>query len=333
MENVLAKKLSMKSVSRSPVADVERLGDLFVRLFETALRPLLQTTISGMVLDCEVTKMASVSEGIPVPALLGVLDYPGSANSVLINMSADLVYHIIDLRLGADSGVCPVPTTRSFTGIDYALCRQALIEVGNSFEEAIETVSEGPLRDHFSLSDIKQNITTVTVAPDNADVLVISASLDIGTAARGGDFDFIVPLSVLDVIRAAVDQQRTDDRVSANDIWRTRMRKAAQDAEVPMTALLHRGHYTANFIDNLEVGQVIPIPSNATSNVSLVMNVGTQNEVEYSNNRLGGFEGRKVLKLIDEPNKSMVAYLRKSAEEAPSPRSNLELETMPPEKK
>jgi len=316
MENVLAKKLGTASVSRSPISDVEKLGDRFVRHLETALRPVLQSTISGMVMETEITKMATVSEGIPVPALLGVLGYPGAANRALINMSADLVYHIIDLRLGGDNGVCPVPTTRSFTGIDYALCRQTLKEVARSFEEAIEIISEGPLRDHFELTEIKQNITAVTIAPDNADVLQISASLDIGTAARGGDFDLIIPLSVLDVVRSAVDQRRTADRVAANDIWRLRMKRAAQDAEVPLTALLHRGDFSAGFIDDLHVGQVIPIASTATGNVNMVLKPGTPQETNFVKCRLGTFEGRKVVKLSEDPNTDMVDYLKDATRDA-----------------
>lgn len=312
MENVLAKKIGTGGTSRSPIADTERLGDLFVRMCETALRPVLQSTISGMVMETEVTKMASVAEGIPVPALLGVLSFPGAANSALINMSADLVYHIIDLRLGGDSGVCPVPTTRSFTAIDYVLCKPALLGMAHCFEDAVETVADGPLQDRFELTDIKQNITSVTIAPDNADVLVISASLDIGTAARGGDFDLIVPLSVLDVVRSAVDQRTSADKVAANDIWRVRMHKAVQEAEVALTAVLHRGSYKASFINNLEVGQVIPISGNATQTVSLVMKPGTMQETEFAVSRLGAFEGRKVLKLADDPNHTMVNYLRKS---------------------
>lgn len=316
MENVLAKKLGTASVSRSPIADVERLGDQFVRKIEGALRPILNCTISGMVLDTEVTKLSSVAEGIPVPALLGVLNFPGAANAALINMSADLVYHIIDLRLGADSGVCPIPTTRSFTGIDYRLCTSALKGIGESFEGAVEIVADGPLMDRFTLSDIKQNITSVTIAPDNADVLVISASLDIGTAARGGDFDFIVPLSVLDVVRSAVDVSKVADTIAANDIWRNRMRRAAEEAQIPLTAVLHRDAFPAQFIDGLEVGQMIPIDAKATDNVKLVMNAGSRQETVFAETRLGAFEGKKVVKLKDEPNRSFVSYLLEATAES-----------------
>ena len=315
MENVLAKKIGTASVSRSPIADVEWLGDAFVRLVDSALRPELQCSISGMVLETEITKMSSVAEGIPVPALLGVLSFPGSNNAAMINMSADLVYHIIDLRLGGDSGVCPVPTTRSFTGIDYALCRQSLVEIARSFEEAVEQVAEGPLAGHFELTDIKQNVTAVTIAPDNADVLKISASLDIGTAARGGDFDLIIPLSVLDVVRSAVDQRVSSDQVTSKDIWRSRMRRAAKEAEVPMSAILHRGAYRAAFIDDLHVGQVIPISASATGNVKLVMKPATPNETVVATCRLGAFEGRKVLKLSEDPNLAMTTYLKSATAE------------------
>lgn len=310
MPNVLAKKIGTASVSRSPIADVEQLGDQFVRGVESALRPLLKCSISGMVLDTEVTKLSAIAEGIPVPALLGVLTFQGATNAALINMSADLVYHIIDLRLGADSGVCPIPTTRSFTAIDLRLCRPVLELVATSFEQAVERAAGGPLDSAITLSDIKQNITSVSIAPDNADVLQISAALDIGTAARGGDFELIVPLSVLDVIRSSVRATGTADVFAANDIWRTRMRRAAKEAEVPLTAVLHRGRLAASFIQGMKAGDVIPIASDAPQSVSLTLNPGDPREAVFATAKLGGFEGKKVLKLASDPDPSFVSHLR-----------------------
>lgn len=308
MENVLAKKLSIASVSRSPIPDIERLGNMVIRAVEQKLRPILKASISGMVLDCEVTKLSAVAEGIPVPALLGILDIPGAANSAMINVSADLAYHIVDLRIGGDPGKCPTPTTRSFTAIDYALCTDILTAVSECFESAIEDSLDGPLQAHFYLADIKQNVTEVNIAPNNADVLHLNAALDIGDAARGGDIDLIVPLSVLDVVRASVKQE-AKEVFSVNDIWRNRMRRAVDEAPIPMTGILHRAHYKAEFLENLTVGQVLPIPAIAPQNLSLVMNAGGRNEAHFATAKLGGFEGKKVLKLVAPPNPDFVRHL------------------------
>lgn len=309
MENVLTRKLSSQGVGRSPISDTEKLGDRFVRLVEKSLGPVLKASVSGMMLDNEVTRLSSVSEGIPVPALLGVLSFEGSEAFTLVNVSADMVFHIVDLLMGGDPDTCPIPTTRSFTAIDYALMETILETIAVSFEAALEEILGGKLRATFKLRDIQQNITNVTIAPDNADVLVISSSLDIGDAARGGDFDLVIPLSVLDIVRSSVKKAAKSSEISIRDIWRDRMKRAASEADIPLTAILHQSKYKAQFLEDLVVGQVIPISSKAPQNVKLVTRHNGVIGTEVATAKLGAFEGKKVVKLTTAPDPNMVKYL------------------------
>ena len=238
MESTLARKLATVGVSRSPIPDIELLGNRFVQSLEEELRGLLHTSISGMVLESEVTRLSNVTEGIPVPAMLGIIEFPGAPNQAMINISADLVFHIIDLLMGGDPAKCPMPTTRSFTHIDIALCQDVLKGTLSALERAISTSLDGAIEASFSLVDTRQNITDVNIASANADVLFINSSLDIGSAARGGDLDILVPLSVLDLVCASVHKEST--AVAVNDVWRARMKRAVSEAELPVTGVLHR---------------------------------------------------------------------------------------------
>lgn len=310
MESVLSKKMNGNKVGRSPISDTERLGDQFIRALERHLFPILGTSTSGMILDVETTRMSSVTEGIPVPALLGLLEFPGAKTNALINISADLVYHMLDLCMGGDPEVCPTPTTRSFTEIDYALCEEILEATADAFLEAISGELGGALSYKFKLLDIQQNITAITVAPDTAGVLAFEGALDIGDAARGGDINFVIPLSVLDVIRSSLEKTDQTTGVTRNDIWRERMRQAAGEATIPLRAVLHRTSYKTSFLDNLEVGQVLEISGKAPENVSLTMRSNDGNEVDVAVARLGGYEGKKVLKLTSQLNPTMVQHLK-----------------------
>ncbi len=309
MENVLSRKLSAQGVGRSPISNTDRLGDSVLRSIEKNVGNVLKASVSGMVLDNEVTRLSTVAEGIPVPALLGVLRFEGAETSMLINMSADLVFHVVDLLMGGDPETCPVPTTRSFTAIDYALMEDVLCSIAESFETSLSDILGGPLKSRFELVDVQQNITNVSIATDNADVLVINSSLDIGDAARGGDFDLIVPLSVLDIVRSSVEKSSKRDEKSVRDIWRERMKRAASEADIPLTAILHKGKYKAKFLEELKVGQVLPISSKAPQNVSLVIRTSALSGIEIATTRLGAYEGKKVVKLTSPPNPNLMSYL------------------------
>ena len=309
MENVLARKLTTKGVGRSPISDIERLGDRFVRLVEQKIGEILRVPVSGMVLETEVTRLSSVSEGIPVPALLGVLSFEGAEASTLINFSADAVFHIVDLMMGGDPETCPAPTTRSFTAIDYGLMEDMLDVVAECFELALSELLDGSLKTSFVRKDIQQNITNVSIAPDNADVLHINSALDMGEAARGGDLDLIVPLSVLDIVRSSFTETARKDDLSIKDIWRERMKQAASEADIPLDAVLHKGKYKAQYLQSLEVGQVIPIPSTSPQNVMIETRTKGPVETTVATAKLGAFEGKKVVKLVCPPNTNLMSYL------------------------
>lgn len=310
MESTLARKIQTVGVSRSPIPDIEFLGNRFVQGLEEELRKLLHTSIAGMVLESEVTRLSNVTEGIPVPAMLGIVEFPGAPNQALINVSADLVFHLIDLLMGGDPAKCPMPTTRSFTHIDTALCQKVLTGTVRAFENAVEQALDGEIETSFKLVDTRQNITDVNIASGNADVLYINSSLDIGSAARGGDIDFLVPLSVLDLVCSSV--HRESAAVAINDVWRSRMKRAVAEAEIPLTAVLHRSRLTPEFLRELAVGDVLEVPRSAPQNVALVLDAGSRVEQELGRAKLGGYEGGKVVQLGADPNKAMLDHLAKA---------------------
>jgi len=241
---------------------------------------------------------------------LGDRLFKGSESQALINMSSDLVFHIVDLLMGGDPEVCPMPTTRSFTAIDYGLLEGVLNAISKAFGQAISEMLGGELKSEFELVDIQQNITNISVAPDNADVLKFEISLDMGEAARGGDFDLVVPLSVLDIVRSSFEKKVNTDAEGVKDIWRESMQIAAIEADIPLTAVLHKAKLKASDIEGFTVGQVIPIPSNAPQSVALEIRHKGETQTEIASARLGVFEGKKVLKLTTSLNPRLQSYLQ-----------------------
>ncbi|WP_112320551.1 FliM/FliN family flagellar motor switch protein [Oceanibium sediminis] len=298
---VLPRKLSSRRVGRSPLPDLELIGENFGRILEDDLRPILKTTIGALILDCEITKLADVLERIPVPSMLGVVETDSTDRMALINIGSELVYHIVDMRMGGDPTTAPPVTTRSFTAIDAQLCMDVFDAVLRSFATAVVESLGVPLETSFRVAGHKQDINTVRIAPKSADVMLISASLDIGEAARSGDFDLIMPLSILDVLRAALMQTSVTDHVAPNDLWLLQMRKCAAEAEVPLHGILHRKSLPLAEIEALEVGHVLRLPRSALSQVSLVQAMGTEHEAPLATGRLGAYEGEKVVKLTDPP--------------------------------
>ncbi|MEO1421717.1 MAG: hypothetical protein AAFU59_01460 [Pseudomonadota bacterium] len=296
-ETVLAKKLSNRRVGRSPIPQLPEIAADFAGKVEECLRKFLKTTTGAMVMSSEVRKLARVLEDIPVPAMLGVIEVDGVDNFALLNINSDLVYHIVDLRMGGDPANAPPPTARSFTSIDCSLCEGFVEKVLGSFTDAVEVALGAPVRHGLRLSHIEQNVTQVRLAPSNADVLVITLNLDIGEAARMGDCELVIPLSVLDTFRAeAASAPTPTDAQSSQDFWRQHMTEAASNAQAPVTAVVHTAHLTLEDLDALEPDAIIPIPENAIRSIRLMIGEGHRRS-QFAVAKLGAFEGRKVVKL------------------------------------
>ena len=157
----------------------------------------------------------------------------------------------------------------------------------------------------------KQDINTVRVAPKSADVVLLSASLDIGEAARSGDFELIIPLSILDVLRAALLETEATDYLAPNDLWLLQMRRCAAEALVPLHGILHRLPMTLKDLEKMEIGQFIEIPRAALGTVELTQSIGTEFEAPLAEGRLGTLEGEKMIKLTSAPDDDLKQRLTK----------------------
>lgn len=298
-EAVLNRMLGGRRVGRSPLPDLELIGENFGRILEDNMRPILKTMVGALIMDSTVSKLSEVTENIPVPSMLGVVEAENTDRMALINLGADLVYHIVDMRMGGDAATAPPVTTRSFTAIDAQLCMDVFEAILASFERAVEESLGVPLNAGFRVQGYKQDINTVRIAPKSADVMLITVSLDIGEAARSGDFDLIVPLSILDVLRASFLSQDATEFVAPNDLWLMQMRRCAAEAQVPLHAVIHRTELTLAEVEAMTPGQVIRVPWSAIGNVELVQAIGTEHESALAAGHLGMYDGTKVLKLVD----------------------------------
>lgn len=298
-DSVLARKLRRGGVARSPLPESDFVGQIFARQIEKALRGLVKTTVSAMILDSRVVKISEALQNVSVPAMLGLVEIESGKTQGLLSFDTEMAYHLIDLMLGGDPSLAPVSITRSFTDIDMALCRFPQDAVMAAFAEALGVTFGRPLTKKIGVVAQRQDITQVRFSADNVDVLIYSVTLDIGAAARQGHIQLLLPLAMLDIICTVMKDE--DDVVELeeelpSDFWRARMRRAAATAPVVVDAVLHRKKMPISAVQALKAGMLLTIPSSAPNEVNLVIGQsGKQSLVALG--QLGVFEGSKVVKL------------------------------------
>jgi flagellar motor switch protein FliM len=310
VENALQKKITSTRLVPAPIAHVDRLAILMNKALEDRIEAMLKSSVVGTIETCEIRKLSGLIDETQEPAILGELQFDGTDIPSMVNMSADLAFHIIDLRMGGDPNALAPPVERGFTSIDRAICEDVLTQTARSFEVAVESVLAGELAAHFSLADIQTSVADLTTAKLSADVLRISVALEIGSAERRGAIQLVIPLSVLDFTRAAVKKAAKKPSPDIADIWQDRMVEAVANAQVPLTAVLARTYKTYTAIQKLQVGSVISLPLEATQSVDLEMKFSPKIRFKVAQGRLGAYNEFKVLKLNAAPDARMLDHLR-----------------------
>ncbi len=310
-KNALQQKLSQGRVARSPLPDTEFIGQAFARHIEKALRPLLKTAISAVVLECKVVKVAEAVRDISVPTMLGIIEIDNAKAQGLLNIDTDFAFHLIDLMMGGDPATAPVAITRTFTEIDMALCGLVQGSLLNAVSEAFSVSFGRPLTTPFRIAGQRQDVTQVRFAAENVDLLVYNLALDIGPAARSGGMQLVLPLAMLDTVCAIMkDESSSVPTEEPYDLWKESMRYAVFRAPVALDAVLHQRGMAISELMALRVGDVLEIPASAVNGIQLLVAQQGGKRVAIAEGRLGGYLGSKVIKLSEDVDPRVREYLR-----------------------
>jgi len=200
----------------------------------------------------------------------------------------------------------------------------------SAFRDALAASLGRPPGKALRIREQRQNYAQLRLAPDYIDVLVFAVSLTLGDGGRKGQFLLILPLSALDVIRAAGDAiPMALPKERPDDLWRKLMRNAAAAAKVPVDAVLHRQKMSLEVIQGLAVGQVMPLPSEATERIELTLRQPEGRSATLATARLGAFRESKVVKLTSDPDDRVNAHIRRATEPAAPPTRSATLESHP----
>lgn len=318
-DTIIARKLAQKPDGRVPMPEFTAISGRFAAAIERTARDLFKTTTGAIITATEVSKQADTMERIPIPSMLGIAKIPGLDTAAMINLSSELVFHLVDLRMGGDPAISPVPTTRSLTAIDMELCEDFLAGAIDCFIHAMQETMGAPVARKLALSFLEQNVTQVSIAPPSADVMTIGVNLDIGEAARNANFELIIPLSVLDSMQSLRKPVETVEQDSGGGIWQDHMYQAVMNCPITVTAIMHRAQKTMGQIEDWRVGDVIPVPRSAVEELELVLGPA-DNQVYFAAARLGARDEVKGVRLTDDPQPQVTKHLENLIAQNPMPR-------------
>lgn len=311
--NVVSKKIESARKVNTPIPRLnDVLGEL-TRKIEKSARNYLGTVVEAMILEVETKKFSDVLDAITMPAMIGIVEVDGVDRASLVNMDLDLVYHVVDLRMGGLPSELPEFAARRPTAIDTSMCIPMVDLALEGFSEGLSAVMGAEDMVPMSCNHFEHVPMLANIAPESADVLCVQVSLDIGEAARSGNFEMVVPFSTIDMILARLKTSETVASDSARNAWGAHMREVVLETEVDLTPVLHSAYFSVAELSRFEIGQVIELQDNAHRSMTVNLEVADE-AIPLAKARLGAFKGAKALKLSTDPDQAFLAPLKRHIE-------------------
>lgn len=271
-----------QKISKEQLRTLEIIHENFGRYMQTFLTGYLRTSSAVEVLTVDQFAYSEFSNAIPTPAFLSIIEFYPLNGEILIEISNNLAYTMIDRLLGGDG--TEQGGFKAFTEIELTLLKNIMQKLMGDLAIAWENVIElKPV-----LDKIEVNPQFAQIVPPNETIALITMSLEIG--GKEGMMNICLPYILLEPIidklntRFWFSSSRTGDTEKNKEIMEERI----LGTSVPIVAELGKTNITVNEILNLNHGDIIKLDGSKDDKVALKVgsNVKFKGEVGSSSNKM-----------------------------------------------
>ncbi|MCR2042762.1 flagellar motor switch protein FliM [Anaerosalibacter massiliensis] len=256
-----------QKIAKDQLRTLEIIHENFTRLFQTFLSGYLRAPVKTSILTVDQYAYSEFSNAISNPAFLSIINFNPLNGQILIDMSTNIVFTIIDRLLGGDGE--EIDETRSFTEIEISLLQGMMNRVIGLLKEAWENVIE--LKP--SLEKIEVNSQFAQIVPPNETVALVTLNISIGDVE--GMINICIPYIVLEPILDKLSTKfwfsSARKEISKKDL--EVMKERILETSVPVQAELGSTIIRVKDILNIQIGDVIKLNYN---NNLIKMRIGSK---------------------------------------------------------
>jgi len=243
--------------SKEHLRTLEIIFEHYARLLSTHLPLHLRKNVQVSVASSETVVFSEFSNALSNPVILGVVDFNPLKGSIMMEMSPNLGFTVIDRMLGGQGA--PIEKNRGFSEIELIILEKIMVLCMQLMKEPWKNVAEiNPIMER-----IETNSQFAQIIAPNDMIAIVTLNVTIGNV--DGFMNICIPyFTVEDVI----------DRLSTR-FWYSSMKEDSEEdlsiyieslirrAEVPITARLGKSIITVDDFANLQCGDIIRLDTNA----------------------------------------------------------------------
>lgn len=249
--------------SKEQLRTLEIIFENYARLISTYLSGHLRTMVITEVMNAEAVTYQEFSNALTNPVILSVVDFRPLKGSILMELSTNMGFTIIDRILGGNGS--GIKLSRDFTDIERIILEKILVQCVHLLEEPWKNVIEL----HPILEKIETNSQVVQIISPNETIALVTLSIKIGKVA--GMLNICIPHLVIESIMDRLNTRHwfSQQEQELSPSYEENMERILHKAKIPMTAILGRTRITVREFLELTRGDIIRLDKDIDTDLDI----------------------------------------------------------------
>lgn len=226
--------------------------DKFAALMNTSLSAMLQRSIEVAFVSTEMVKYQQCIGAFSSPTSFAIFNMEPLIGSALLAIEPGLVFSLIDCMFGGQGK--PVSRIREFTLVEQRMIHRLATEILAQLQKAWQIVQ--PVKISLRKTETKPEYVHL-VSPHDTILVIVFA---VKGKEFSGNLQFCISLLTLEPIKEKLSSKYLREKEIENT-WSRQLQRLLMDTRVTLIAELGRTRRTIGDILNLQVDDVIALPS------------------------------------------------------------------------
>lgn len=239
--------------SKDHLRTLEIIFENYGRLLSTNLPAYLRKNVQVEVVNAEANTYSEFANALSNPVILGVVNFAPLEGNIIIELSANLGFTIVDRMLGG--GGAPLERNRDFTEIELIILERVLEVCTNLLVEPWESVVSIEPR----LERIETNSQFAQFISPGEMTAIITMSVKIGSVE--GLMNICIPYSCVEPVIDKLNTKYWYSSMKESDsgAYQEVIEDIIDYAKIPVKAMLGRSTISVNDYINIQIGDIIKL--------------------------------------------------------------------------
>lgn len=239
--------------SKDHLRTLEIIFENYGRLLSTNLPAYLRKNVQVEVVNAEANTYSEFANALSNPVILGVVNFAPLEGNIIIELSANLGFTIVDRMLGG--GGAPLERNRDFTEIELIILERVLEVCTNLLVYPWESVVSIEPR----LERIETNSQFAQFISPGEMTAIITMSVKIGSVE--GLMNICIPYSCVEPVIDKLNTKYWYSSMKESDsgAYQEVIEDIIDYAKIPVKAMLGRSTISVNDYINIQIGDIIKL--------------------------------------------------------------------------